>query len=66
LNANSKCRASGADGDGPVFSEEQWRLDAWVSTYTAIRDGTCEHVSKDIEHLTGHPACTFEEAITQL
>lgn len=49
-----------------MFSEEQWRLDAWVSTYTAIRDGTCEHVSKDIEHLTGHPACTFEEAITQL
>lgn len=44
-----------------VFSTEQWQLDAWVSTYTAIRDGSCAAVSEDVEQVTGHPARTFEQ-----
>lgn len=46
-----------------VWSEEQWQLDAWVSTYTAIRDGEVAGVSADVERLTGHPARTLEEAL---
>ena len=33
-----------------------WQLDAWVSTYTAIADGSCADVTDDVERLTGHPA----------
>ncbi|KZX21544.1 NAD(P)H-binding protein [Rathayibacter tanaceti] len=32
-----------------------WQLDAWVSTYTAIAAGQLEHVSGDVERLTGRP-----------
>ena len=45
------------------WSTEQWQLDAWVSTYTAIRDGEVATVSGDVERLTGHPARTIEQAI---
>ena len=45
------------------WSEEQWQLDAWVSTYTAIRDGECAPVTDDVPSLTGHPARTLEEAV---
>lgn len=40
-----------------------WQLDAWVSTYTAIRDGELEHVSDDVERLLGRPATRFEDAV---
>lgn len=46
-----------------VWSTERWQLDAWVSTYTAIRDGEVDAVSGDVEKLTGHPARTIEQAI---
>ena len=45
------------------WSTEQWQLDAWVSTYTAIRDGEVAQVTGDVERLTGHPARTIEQAI---
>jgi len=45
------------------WSTEQWQLDAWVSTYTAIRDGEAAEVSGDVERLTGHPARTLEQAL---
>jgi NAD(P)H dehydrogenase (quinone) len=45
------------------WSTEQWQLDAWVSTYTAIRDGEVAQVTGDVEKLTGHPARTIEQAI---
>jgi NAD(P)H dehydrogenase (quinone) len=41
-----------------------WQLDAWVSTYTAIRDGSCAEVTGDVERLTGHPARTLEQALS--
>ena len=45
------------------WSTEQWQLDAWVSTYTAIRDGEVAEVTEDVAKLTGHPARTIEQAI---
>jgi uncharacterized protein YbjT (DUF2867 family) len=45
------------------WSTEQWQLDAWVSTYTAIRDGEVDTVTGDVEKVTGHPARTIEQAI---
>ena len=40
-----------------------WQLDAWVSTYTAIADGSCADVTDHVERLTGHRARTLEEAL---
>lgn len=45
------------------WSEEQWQLDAWVSTYTAIADGEVERVTLDVERVAGHPARSIEEAL---
>ena len=46
-----------------ALTDEQWQLDAWVSTYTAIGDGALDRVTDDVERLTGHPARTLEEAL---
>ncbi|MDQ2758023.1 MAG: NAD(P)H-binding protein [Actinomycetota bacterium] len=45
------------------WSQEQWQLDAWVSTYTAIRDGEVAEVTGDVERLTGHAASPLEAAL---
>ncbi|MCL8023814.1 NAD(P)H-binding protein [Nocardioides bruguierae] len=42
-----------------------WQLDAWVSTYTAIADGSCAEVTDAVATLTGHPARTLEEALAE-
>jgi len=42
-----------------------WQVDAWVSTYTAIRDGELQHVSGDVDRLLGRPATSFDEAIAE-
>lgn len=42
---------------------EDWQLDAWVSTYTAIADGSCDLVTDHVERVTGRPARTLEEAL---
>ncbi|MEU9733099.1 SDR family oxidoreductase [Streptomyces sp. NPDC048002] len=36
-----------------------WQLDAWVSTYTAVADGSLAGVTSAIEDLTGHPATSL-------
>ncbi len=41
----------------------EFELDAWVSTYTAIAEGTLAEVSGDVERVTGHAARTLEEAL---
>ena len=46
-----------------AYGAEDWQLDAWVSTYTAIRDGSCAEVTGDVERVSGHPARTLEEAL---
>jgi NAD(P)H dehydrogenase (quinone) len=45
------------------YGAEPWQLDAWVSTYTAIADGSVAQVTGDVERLTGHPARTLEQAL---
>jgi uncharacterized protein YbjT (DUF2867 family) len=48
-----------------AYGAEDWQLDAWVSTYTAIRDGSCAEVTGDVERVTGHPARTLEQALRE-
>ncbi|MEU2350327.1 SDR family oxidoreductase [Modestobacter sp. NPDC049651] len=40
-----------------------WQLDAWVSTYTAIADGSLATVTTDVPELTGHPATPLEQVL---
>lgn len=47
-----------------MFTTEQWQLDAWVSTYTAIGSGALAAASGDVERLTGHAPRTLEDALT--
>jgi NAD(P)H dehydrogenase (quinone) len=46
-----------------AYGAADWQLDAWVSTYTAIKDGSCAEVTGDVERVTGHPARTLEQAL---
>jgi NAD(P)H dehydrogenase (quinone) len=46
-----------------AYDAEDWQLDAWVSTYTAIRDGAVAEVTDDVRTLTGHPARTLENTL---
>ncbi|WBO61931.1 SDR family oxidoreductase [Streptomyces camelliae] len=45
------------------YRAPDWLLDAWVSTYTAIADGSLAEVSTAIEDLTGHPATTLAQVL---
>lgn len=45
------------------YGAEQWQLDAWVSTYTAIRDGTLADVSDDVRRVTDHEPRTLEQTL---
>jgi uncharacterized protein YbjT (DUF2867 family) len=47
------------------FGAPDWQVDAWISTYTAIRDGELQHVSGDISRLLDRPATSFDEAIAE-
>lgn len=40
-----------------------WQLDAWVSTYQAIADGSCATITEDVRRVSGHPARTLEQAL---
>ena len=48
-----------------AYAAEDWQLDAWVSTYTAIKDGSVAEVSDDVQRVAGHPARTIEEALRE-
>lgn len=50
--------ASRARYDAPA-----WQLDAWVSTYSAIADGSLATVTTAVEDLTGHPATSLEQLL---
>ena len=45
------------------YGAPDWQVDAWVSTYTAIRAGELERVSRDIEALTGRPATSLAQLL---
>lgn len=45
------------------YGAPDWQLDAWVSTYTAIADGSLGTVTTAISELTGHPATQLEQVL---
>lgn len=47
-----------------AYGAEDWQLDAWVSTYTAIRDGEVATVSDDVRRVTGHAPRSLEDVLT--
>jgi len=46
-----------------AYDAEQWQLDAWVSTYTAIADGSVAAVSDDVRRVTGLAPRSLEDAL---
>jgi NAD(P)H dehydrogenase (quinone) len=40
-----------------------WQVDAWVSTYTAIRAGEVADVSDDVRRLTGRPPLSLRQVL---
>jgi NAD(P)H dehydrogenase (quinone) len=46
-----------------AYDAEDWQLDAWVSTYTAIADGSCAEVTGDVHRVTGHAPRSLEDAL---
>lgn len=46
-----------------LLTDQQWQLDAWVSTYTAIRSGALARTTDDVARLTGRRPRTLEEAL---
>ena len=45
------------------WQPEPWQADAWVSTYTAIADGSLGKVSGDVERVTGRPPMTLRQVL---
>lgn len=45
------------------YGAPDWLVEAWISTYTAIRDGELEKVSEDVPRLLGRPATSFAAAV---
>ena len=45
------------------FEAQPWEIDGWVTTYTAIADGSMSEVSDDIERVIGRPARSLEETL---
>ena len=46
-----------------AYGAEDWQLDAWVSTYTAIRDGEVAAVTDDVLRVTGHAPRSLEDVL---
>jgi NAD(P)H dehydrogenase (quinone) len=47
------------------YGAPRWQVDAWVSTYTAIRAGELARVTADVERVAGHPAIGLEEVLVR-
>ncbi|NLQ83613.1 SDR family oxidoreductase [Streptococcus mutans] len=46
-----------------AWAAQDWEYDAWVSTYTAIKEGKQAGVSSDIERVLGRPATSLEQLV---
>ncbi|HET7801369.1 MAG TPA: SDR family oxidoreductase [Humibacillus xanthopallidus] len=44
-----------------AYGAPDWQVDAWVSTYTAVRAGELDGVSDDVERLTGRRPTSLRE-----
>jgi uncharacterized protein YbjT (DUF2867 family) len=49
-----------------AYDVPDWQLDAWVTTYTAIADGSMAGVTSAVPDLTGHAATTVEELLRRV
>ena len=47
------------------YGAEKWQVDAWVSTYTAIKAGELARVTRDVERVAGHPPMGLEHAVAK-
>jgi NAD(P)H dehydrogenase (quinone) len=47
-----------------VYGAENWQVDAWVSTYLAIRGGELERVTGDVERVAGHRPASLDDVLT--
>jgi uncharacterized protein YbjT (DUF2867 family) len=45
------------------WNPEPWQADAWVSTYTAIAEGSLAEVSGDVERVIGRPPMSLREVL---
>ncbi|MGY1837985.1 MULTISPECIES: SDR family oxidoreductase [unclassified Modestobacter] len=45
------------------YGAPDWQVEAWVSTYTAIADGSLAGVTDHVAELTGHPARSMEQVL---
>lgn len=42
---------------------DEYQLDAWVSTYTALADGSCADLSDDVRHVLGRAPRALEDVL---
>lgn len=47
------------------YGAPPWQLDAWVSTYTAVRAGELDVVTGDVERVTGRPPVSLRELLSR-
>ncbi len=45
------------------YGAPDWMVAGWISTYTAIADGSLDRVSGDVEAVTGRPPLTLEQTL---
>lgn len=46
------------------YGAPAWQVDAWVSTYTAIAEGSLDVLSEDVARLTGRTPLTLRQLLT--
>ncbi|WP_377641857.1 SDR family oxidoreductase [Oryzobacter terrae] len=46
------------------YGAPRWQLDAWVSTYTAIRDGELDRVTDDVRRVTGRDPLSLRDVLS--
>lgn len=49
-----------------AYGAPDWEVAGWISTYTAIADGSLEKVSDDVQRVLGRSAQTFKETLEGL
>jgi len=54
-----------AYGSRAAYGAPGWQVDAWVSTYTAIREGELSEVTDDVERLTGRRPQSLREYLEE-
>jgi NAD(P)H dehydrogenase (quinone) len=46
-----------------VYGAEKWQVDAWVSTYAAIKAGELARVTSDVERVAGHTPSGLDDVL---